>query len=146
MPEVDLRCYKRRPVVVRFCILTMAKRDNFEFENSDNDDDLNETFGTAIQVQQETVSPRWEYSTSENFDYKSTTTSEEEEDDAAIDPEEKENLTTTVNTEKAIDDELALIENAYLGLQIDSCGQELIMMQTKMVRINNILLQIICGL
>ena len=63
----------------------MAKRDNFEFENSGNDD-FQETFGTAILGQQ--------------------------------DPEDRDNVTTTVNNnsenpEKAIDDELALIENTF---------------------------------
>ena len=52
--------YKRRPLVLSFHILTMAKRDNFEFENSDNDD-FQETFGTATLGQQEAASPRWEY-------------------------------------------------------------------------------------
>ena len=44
--------------------------------------------------------------------------SEEEQEDAAMDPEERDNVTITVNNnsenpEKAIDDELALIENAF---------------------------------
>ena len=47
-----MRCYKKRPLVLSFHILTMAKRDNLEFENSDNDD-FQETFGTAILGQQE---------------------------------------------------------------------------------------------
>ena len=116
MPKEGLRCYKRRPLVLSFHILTMAKRDNFEFENSDNDD-FQETFGTTILGQQEAASPRWEYSSSENFDYSSMIISEEEQEDAATDPEERDNVTTTVNNsenpEKAIDDELALIENAF---------------------------------
>ena len=95
----------------------MAKRDNFEFENGDNDD-FQETFGTAILGQQEAASPRWEYSSSENFDYSSMIIPEEEQEDAATDPEERDNVTTPVNNnsenpEKAIDDELALIENAF---------------------------------
>ena len=112
MPKEGLRCYKRRPLVLSFHILTMAKRDNLEFENSDNDD-FQETFGTAILGQQEAASPRLEYSSSENFDYSSTIISEEQEY-AATDPEERDNVTTIVNnSEKAIDDELALIENAF---------------------------------
>ena len=44
--------------------------------------------------------------------------SEGEQEDAATDPEEQDNVTTTVNNnsenpEKAIDDELALIENTF---------------------------------
>ena len=94
----------------------MAKGDNFEFENSGNDD-LQETFGTAILGQLEAASPRWEYNSSENFDYSSTIISGEQED-AATDPEEQDNVTTIVNInsenpEKAIDDELALIENMF---------------------------------
>ena len=112
--------YKRRPLVLSFHILTMAKRDNFEFENSDNDD-FQETFGTAILGQQEAASPKWEYSSSENFDYSSMIISEKEQKDAATDPEERDNVTITVNNnsenpEKAIDDVLALIENAFAYL------------------------------
>ena len=88
MPKEGLRCYKRRPLVLSFHILTMAKRDNFEFESSDNDD-FQETFGTTILGQQEAASLRWEYSSSESFDYSSMIISEEEQEDAATDREER---------------------------------------------------------